>query len=231
MVRLHLVVEGQTEETFINSMLVDHLSQYEIYADARCVETSRSRRRRKIHRGGMTDYARAKRDLQRWMKEDANIDAVFGTMFDLYHLPHDFPELEEAKKCPDPYYIVEMLEKALAKDINHPRFVPYIQLHEFEALILSDPSKLELEFINRRKAIEGIIAMCSAFKSPELIDDGDETAPSKRIINILPDYEGRKASAGPITAQRIGLPTIRKKCPHFNEWLGRIEALGRQQEK
>src|SRR5437762_2674687 len=98
MIRLHKIVEGQNEEEFINSMMVEQLGNYNIATDARRIETSRRRARysrsytidAKIYRGGMIDYGRAKRDLLRWMKEDQNPDAYFTTMFDLYALPEDF---------------------------------------------------------------------------------------------------------------------------------------------
>jgi hypothetical protein len=69
--------------------------------------------------------------------------------------------------------------------------------------------------------------MVNEFESPEYIDDGEDTAPSKRIIKEIPEYEGMKASAGPLVAEKIGLTNIRKKCNHFNQWLLKIEALGK----
>jgi len=92
--------------------------------------TSR-RRRGKIHRGGLVSYARAKKDVVLWMKEDRNPDAFFTTMFDLYALPSDFPAYGGARNMIDPYARVAFLEKAVSADIGDPRFLPYIQLHEF----------------------------------------------------------------------------------------------------
>lgn len=234
MIRLHFVVEGQTEETFVNSLLVEHLGSYNIVADARRVETSRRRARfyrervvdAKIYRGGMINYTKAKGDLLRWMKEDHNADAYFTTMFDLYALPNDFPSFTEARKQVDPYKRVEQLEVAFAVDMSHQRFIPYIQLHEFEALILSDPVQFDARFNEHSDKIKNLIKICSQVQSPEMIDDGIETAPSKRIINEIPDYAGAKSSAGPLIAMRIGLQTIRAKCPHFASWLTRLESLG-----
>lgn len=224
MIRLHMVVEGQTEEEFVNSVLVDHLGHFNISTDVRCVETSR--RRRRIYRGGLNDYQRAKKDIVLWIKEDQNADAYLTTMFDLYGLPEDFPEFAEAKKCVDPYKRVAELEKAFAGDLGHRRFVPYLQLHEFEALILSDPSQFSSRFIEHSNGIQKLIAMCSHYQTPELINDDENTAPSKRIIKEIPAYQGTKASAGPLIAQKIGLPTIRQKCKHFDDWLTTLETLG-----
>jgi len=114
----------------------------------------------------------------------------------------------------------------LSRDVGNRRFIPYIQLHEFEALLLAEPQKLDGEFFNRDEAIRKLVQMASEFDSPELIDDDKETAPSKRIIREITEYDGMKASAGPNVAAKIGLDTLRSKCPHFNEWLNKIERLG-----
>ncbi len=226
MIRLHMVVEGQTEEAFINTMLAEHLARYNVFADVRCVQTSR--RRGRLFRGGLLDYARAKKDLELWIKEDRNPDAYFTTMFDLYALPQDFPSYDEAKKCTSAYQRVALLEQAFSRDIGSYRFVPYIQLHEFEALILVDPAKFDCEFINHAPAIRQLESLCAAYETPELINDGSETAPSKRIMQEIPEYKGRKTSAGPRIAAQIGLAGIQQKCPHFRSWLQQLEALGEQ---
>ncbi|MGE0684731.1 MAG: DUF4276 family protein [Candidatus Binatia bacterium] len=225
MIRLHMVVEGQTEETFVNMVLVEHLGQFNIVTDARCVETSR--RRGQIYRGGVLDYRRVKKDLSLWMKEDQNEDAYFTTMLDVYALPEDSPGFADAQKQSDPYSRVATLEKAFADDIEHRRFIPHLQLHEFEALLFCDLSKFDARFNEHADKIQSLAAECSQFTSPELIDDGKNSAPSKRIIREIPEYEGAKASAGPLIAQKIGLLTMRQKCRHFNDWLDKLETLKR----
>ena len=159
------------------------------------------------------------------MKGDRNPDARFTTMFDLYGLPRDFPGYDEARALTDSYERVSVLEGALGEDISDHRFIPYIQLHEFEALLFSCPRKLETQFYERGDEIQQLIEMASAFDSPELIDDGCDTAPSKRIISKIPEYERRKVSAGPIVAEKIGLSTLRSECRHFGEWIDRLESI------
>lgn len=117
------------------------------------------------------------------------------------------------------------LERAFAENIADHRFLPYLQFHEFEAFIFVDPSKLGLEFIGREKPIANLTKLRNQFQSPEDIDDGAETAPSKRIIAELPDYAGRKVQAGPMIAQAIGLETLREHCRHFQSWLLQLEQL------
>jgi hypothetical protein len=234
MIRLHVIAEGQTEEEFVNSVLSFHLGTFDISTDVRCVETGRRRANprvgqpARIYRGGLIDFPRARKDIILWMKEDQNDDAYFTTMFDLYALPEDFPGFSDARKQADPYRRVSELESAFGTDISHRRFIPYIQLHEFEALILSDPTKFIPRFVEHADKIDDLVAICSGVASPELINDGAESAPSKRIIKYIPDYAGSKASAGPLIAKRIGLESIREKCPHFSNWVERLEKLSAQ---
>ena len=225
-VRLHFIVEGQTEEAFVNDILAPHLADYSIWADSSCVTTSTKGGVKNL--GGVTTYSHVRDDVNQWRKEDQNSDARFTTMIDLYALPSDFPGYQDAMKIQDLYLRVEALEDALAEDIEDLRFIPYIQLHEFEALILADPQKLENQFLNHNNEIQKLIEMTQQFRSPELIDDGEQTAPSKRIINEIPEYHKRKATAGTIVAQNIGLDTMRSKCQHFNQWLNKLEQLAQE---
>ena len=227
-IRLNFIVEGQTEETFVNTVLRSHLADFDVWTNARCVETSRQGNLK--HSGGITDYARAKKDIQRWMRSDQNPDARFTTMFDLYALPADFPSYTDASRHPNPYDCVKALEDALSTDIADWRFIPYLQLHEFEALLLSQPQQIGTQFPGRHDAIGRLASAVSLFDSPELVNGGEKTAPSKRIIAKVPEYEGRKASAGPIIAGQIGLPALRSRCAHFAEWLSRLEVMDTELE-
>ncbi len=223
MIRLNMIVEGQTEQAFIKNVLSQYLASYHVFISVRCVETGRSKTR--IYRGGMTGYQKARTDIDRWMKEDKKEDARFSTMFDLYGLPTDFPGFGDAKKLSDPYQQIEKIEASFKKDIEDRRFIPYIQLHEYESLILADPDKFKTLFIGADKQIATLKELISHFSSPEMINDGEETAPSKRIIKEIPRYEDMKSTAGPIIAEKIGLEVIRQKCSHFNEWVKKLECL------
>jgi hypothetical protein len=54
-----------------------------------------------------------------------------------------------------------------------------------------------------------------------IINDGRQTAPSKRLVQFLPHY--RKRLHGPLVFERIGLDKIRSHCPHFDRWLHLLE--------
>lgn len=220
--RLNFVVEGQTEETFVRDVLAEHLALHGVYAVARCVETSRTRL--KIFKGGISSYARAKGDIERWLKGDHT--AYLTTMFDLYGLPEDFPNTGKKPPLNDPHKKAAMIEKAVRADINNPMFIPYIQVHEFEALLFSAPSITDAALaaappaVSRLKEMQKILG---AFQSPEHIDEGTTSAPSKRIVQLYSAY--RKQVFGPLIAKRIGLNTLRAQCPHFHEWISKLEAL------
>lgn len=131
----------------------------------------------------------------------------------------------DAARIANPYDKVKVIEDALGADINDWRFIPYIQLHEFEALILSDPVRFSAQFQDNERGIRQLVDLASQFESPEHIDKGPNSTPSKRIIHEIPEYKDRKAVAGPIVAANIGLHTLRQKCVHFGEWIGRLEQL------
>ena len=148
-------------------------------------------------------------------------------MIDLYALPPDFPEIRQHLRNPhDPYPYVAALERAFGKDIDDCRFVPYIQLHEFETLLFTDPEAFESQFESCSYVVDGMKAIIRQFPSIEHIDDGTASAPSKRIIQLLPEFEFRKPLAGPAIAEEIGLPKLRVACPHFDQWINTLQHLG-----
>lgn len=222
MFTLYVVVEGQTEQTFVDTVLGPHLLARGIIATAPLVQRRRSG---VIYRGGVTNFPPVANTLQNLMKQHTRAGCFFSSMLDLYKYPTDAPGWAEAKSLTPPRRRAESLQTALGEHISDHRFVPYIQLHEYEALLFTDPKCLELHFPNRPDAIQRLVAVASQFPSPEDINESEQTAPSKRIIAEIPDYEDLKTTAGPQTAELIGLPAIRARCPHFNAWVERLESL------
>jgi hypothetical protein len=227
MVRLNIIVEGETEEEFVNQILAHHLGYYDIYTSVHRITTNRSNKRKQ--RGGLTNYLHIKNDIESWSKQDSKYkDVRFTTMLDLYALPNEFPKFEQAKKLLDPYDKVEFLEAEFANDINDYRFIPYIQLHEFEALIFTDLEEIYKsfpEYNQYQKAINLLLLECSNFSSPELINQGATTAPSKRLAQVIPNYNKLKIPLASLILEKIGLAKIREKCPHFNQWITQLENL------
>jgi Domain of unknown function (DUF4276) len=217
-IRLHLVVEGQTEETFVRDVLAPELGQHSIAADVHRITTGR--RRDRSFRGGFVKYDHLQNDLALWMKQDRHGDAWFSTMVDLYHMPSDFPGWERSRMIPDPLERVQFLEREFLSAVEHRRFVPYIQLHEFEALLFAAPEKFLVSFPDSQRAVAELEAIRQRVPTPEHIDDGEDTAPSKRVCALIPDYA--KPANGPVIAAAIGLPRLRSECPHFGEWFEKL---------
>ncbi len=222
MIRLHFVVEGQTEETFVNQILAPELADQSIVADAHKITTGR--KRGTVYRGGFLAYDHLRNDLVLWMKQEGrNAEARFTTMVDLYGLPTDFPGRGTFGQIADPLRKAESLESALADDIGDDRFIPYIQLHEFEALLFSEPDAFSSAFPAAEDEIAKLRMIRTSFDSPEHIDEGADTAPSKRICKLLPSYA--KTSYGLAIAATIGLARMRSECRHFDHWVEKLLRL------
>ena len=215
--RLHFVVEGQTEETFVRDLLRAELALQGIFCDVHRVTTGG--RGAKVYRGGLLLFQHLRKDLELWMKQDSGRDSWFTTMVDLYRLPSDSPGVAASRRIVDPIDKVEFLEERFSSNVHHQRFIPFVQLHEFEALLFSDPQCFSIAFPSVGTEVAELEAIRRQFKSPEHIDEGDP--PSKRICKLLPQYV--KPVSGPLIAKHIGLAKLRAECQHFNKWLKRLE--------
>lgn len=225
MPRLYIFAEGQTEQTYGDTVLKDHLATFGVYVQGPIL-IAHAKKKGRVHRGGGREYLPMRNDILRFLAQEKANNTYFTTMIDLYAIHSDFPGLAEAENVRHlPRQRVEQLEQAFANDINDRRFIPHIQLHEFEAVLFVDPTAFETFYADCARQILALQALAQAHESPEEIDDGIQTAPSKRIIDQFPDYEGAKRTAGPQIAASIGLDAIREKCPHFGAWLMRLEKL------
>ena len=226
MARLYLFAEGQTEQTFADIVLCPHLANFGVYL-TNIILIAHARKKGKVHRGGGRAYQPMRDDIERMMRSDNSADVYFTTMIDLYAIAGDFPGRAESEKLRStPNKRVEALEQAFADDLEDRRFLPYLQLYEYEAILFAEPAKFRVLYTQHEDAIAKMEAIAAQHDTPERINDGRETAPSKRIIAALPEYDGAKPVAGPLIAAEIGLDTIRVKCPHFHGWLSRLEQLG-----
>jgi hypothetical protein len=227
MPRLLVHVEGQTEEAFVNEVLRDHLVGlgYESVS-ARIVGNARLRQRR----GGIRPWPSVRKDIINHLKEDAACLAT--TMVDFYGLPREgdgaWPGREEAAGA-QLQIKAQLVETGLAADlakevgqqIDSSRFIPFVVMYEFEGLLFSDCTAFA-EGIGRIDLESHFRQIRDAFATPEEINDSPETCPSKRVRNLVPGYE--KPLLGTLAALEIGLARIRAACPHFSEWLRRLES-------
>ena len=218
MKRVLVLVEGQTEETFVRDILEPHLEFLEIFLTPTLVSTKRVKTGGTF-KGGVVSYGKVRNDLQRLLGDsDA---AAITTMFDYYGLPADFPGMSTRPSGPC-FDRVRHVESAIAHDIGDPRFLPYLQLHEFEALLFSDPREVAARF-PETDCLRALNRARQEFDSPEEINERFDLAPSRRIAGVVSAY--RKPLHGPQIAEAIGLDRIRAECRHFGEWVARLESL------
>ncbi len=223
---LNVLCEGQTEERFAKELLKPYLQERGITVKHRLLITSR----KKNQAGGMLSYTQVKNDLTIWIKEVCHRSHerhYFTTMFDFYALPNSFPGWKDAQAIRNKQEAVKTIEEAFAKDLGYPDFIPYIQLHEFEALLFCDLDKLLIDYPDCPKEIEQLKNDLRKYdNNPEAIDNNPATAPSKRIGKALEKkYKYNKTKSGITVTQAIGINELRKKCAHFNEWLELLEKI------
>lgn len=225
---LHILCEGQTEERFVKEVLSPYLQQFNIYPKPILLLTSK----KKNARGGMLSYAQAKRDLtilQKQFRDNNSEHHMFTTMFDYYALPDDFPGVEESIEIQDVRRRISFLEDKFAEELGSGAFIPYIQLHEFEALLFVDIIKLQTEYPLSSEKIRVLKKETDIYGDPEMINNSPDTAPSKRIIDALAqDYHYNKVQSGTAVTSAIGIEALLENCQHFKEWIEHIKILATQ---
>ena len=222
MSRVIAVVEGQTERSFVEESLAPWLAARKVFLSARLVGAPG-------HKGGGRSFDRPKVDILKLLKQESA--TVVTTMFDFYGMiPKRWPGREKATNAPHDEKS-RMVEEAIAKEIaatlkrgfDRCRFVPYVQMHEFEALLFAQP-ELIAEVVQDESITKKLKRIREEFGNPEEINDDPRTHPAARITKLSSVY--KKTLHGIIAAKRIGIETIREECPHFNEWLTALEKLG-----
>lgn len=230
MKELYVFCEGPTEQGFCKQVLAPHLfPHHDGYVHT--VKIAHSKHHGEVSRGGIGKYASLKRDIQNTLKSRDTSNIFFTSLIDLYALPSTFPgKGANVRIAANPVPYVLALEKAFGEDINHYHFIPHLQLHEYEAMLYAEPDAFGISFEDCYDEIQQLKAIAASVPTIEHINDNKDTAPSKRIISLIPEYDGRKSSAGPDIAEVIGVAAIRSKCPHFNGWLTQLENLQWEEE-
>ncbi len=222
---IHILCEGQTEQGFVEEVLRPYLQDNGVTGIKSILITTN---KKKNARGGMLTYKHAETDINllRQTKQDNDYEShLFTTMFDLYSLPNDFPGFAKASTIHDPYVRVKALEKSFSDAVGEKRFLQYLQLHEFEALLFCGINHLSKLYPGCEKGCEKLIKELQKVGNPELIDNGPTTAPSKRIIKAIEGnkkYKYNKPTTGKSVTKQIGIEELRTKCPHFNEWINKL---------
>ena len=207
MKRLYIVVEGQTEQEFVNTLLRPWLNGYGLLSVYPIlIKTS------KHGRGGHVNAGHLMNTVKGLLRETKDRDLVVTTFVDFFRIPNNMPGYESAMQLSNSLAQVEALEKALANAINDWRFVPYIQRHEFEALVFSSNAGFEKYCSEDQSSRTATIV--DSYQNPEDINSSPESAPSKRLIALIPNYD--KVVLGNVLALEIGIETILSRCPRFS---------------
>jgi hypothetical protein len=214
------VVEGPTEQTFFRDVLSPWLAYQNVIATAIVVGKK-----------GGNKYADARADIVRFLKQRS--DTYVTCMFDFYGMGNKWPGREEAANKnheSKPLFveaaILEDISSAI-DDFRPERLIPYVQMHEYEALLFSYPKSLSIALGNQQ-AESRFQEIRDSFDSPEHINDSPATAPSKRVIKVFKGFKKRycKPIHGSIAAKQTTIETMINECAHFKSWVSRLVDLG-----
>jgi len=212
MPRLIFIVEGDCEQRFINEHLVSYLSLKfpGVPMHAQKITTNR----KKNVRGGNVNYELLKNEVRRTFSQGG---VLITTFLDYFRLPTDYPGFTVDVKQ------IGKIETAIREDcaaiIPQTSFLPYRQKHEFETLLFANSAG----FTNVVDSTEmkGILNVLKQFSTPEDINGSPETAPSKRLLSI---FNYKKVAHSALVMKDVDIDTLRRQCPRFDAWVGRLEA-------
>lgn len=205
-----IICEGPTEEVFCSNLLSQYL-QNSCRIEVRLL-------------GGNCNWQRIKDMAEKALKQQKN--ALVTTFFDYYGVKtKKFPNWKETVGInkANVRERIEILENGMLEEIDSNlryRFIPYVQLHEFEALLFNNIEVFDEMFEFEQYDRAELLNIFNEFPDPEMIDQGTETSPSHRLIKIIPAY--RKVIQGNAIAEKIGIEQIRQKNKHFNDWIEQL---------
>ena len=225
---LFIYVEGQEEELFVNRVLRDHLRRFGVIVQKPILAATSFRigddDEADVTVGGVTNYESIREDIvYQFAAGDIGAADVLTTLIDLYALPASFPGHREAiAQGLTGGNKAAQIEQAWEAGIGQANFFPYIQVHEFEALILTRPSVLADYYPEQAAGIEQLRADCAPFPTPEDINETKATSPSHRILARVPTYQ---KIDGFRHLQDIGMAELKAHCPRFRTWIERCETF------
>lgn len=217
--RVLVSCEGPTEENFVRQCLIEPCEARGVYLQTSILLTKHIAGG-PDHRGGATSWDQIRRELVSLCGDtDA---AAITTLYDLYGLPDDVPGWAPATPSLDASARARAIESAIAADIGDNRLRPHLQVHEFEALVLTDAAGIAARsgLANLASTIAETVARCGG---PENVNDSPHTAPSKRLADWWPGYG--KTIDGPALVRDVGLAHVRQHCPHFDQWFAWLSGL------
>lgn len=223
--RIFVVCEGQTEASFVKRILVPYFDSRNKTLIPITIMTKQDKQRGKMYKGGMCNFEKARSTITKVLAGVKDRNTFVTTMFDFYRLPIDTPGMDKIKSINDPYKKIALLETEIQtfEKISSSIYFPYIQLHEFESLIFADIDKITEIYFEPSYDISQLKQALAKIHNPELINNGESTAPSKRILECIPEYD--KIDGGITILEKIGIEKLQKECMHFSCWIDKLEQL------
>jgi hypothetical protein len=217
MKRIIIINEGPTEQEFCKDVLLDYFISKDILIEMPTIKSTH---------GGIVAWGTLKKQIEAHLKHDST--AYITTLFDYYGIKdsYNYPRWQEAKSIVDKSARLDFLEEAMRSDLSpeiRERFIPYMQLHEFEGLLFCDIDIFRNNFEPEEANLAELEKIINSFNNPEEINNGATTAPSKRLETLIPGY--LKVVYGACLASDLGLKKIREKCPRFSEWIDKMESI------
>ena len=207
---VNILCEGQSEEIFAKRLLAPYFSKYNIYITP-------------IILGGVARYGGIRRELKRIGKDSSS---YLSTMLDFYKLPQDTPGMNRIDQL-GPENAGDSVESEIYMDLrdelNCRDFIPNLLIHEYEALLFSNVECFSCCEGITESMLRRFSKIRYDYATPEQINSGEQTAPSKRILQIYPSYQ--KISDGILIASNIGIEKMLEECPHFAKWIQKIQEL------
>lgn len=177
--------------------------------------------------GGIVKWSELKKQITLHLKNDST--AFVTTLIDYYgvYSKYNFPKWDIAEREPNKVHRMELLEQGMFEGIDdflRFRFIPYMQLHEFEGLLFNE-IEIFYEQIPKNEliGIEELTQTFNQYSNPEMINNNQETSPSHRLERIILGYN--KIVYGNILAEAIGLEKIKAKSPRFSDWIKKLEEI------
>lgn len=217
---VYIICEGRTEVRFVKNVLAPVLGSQDLFVFPIRIG-SRNRK------GGNVTFDRLRTNIRDQL--NSNRASYCSTLIDYYGLPSSFPGKQLASSKVELSEKAQTVQKELIDELGRSidsapsqRFIPYVQMHEFEALLFSDPAVFAYS-IGRPALRKDFAEIRQRFETPEHIDNSPVTAPSKRILALYPEYE--KPLMGERAVRAITLERIRQECALFDAWLAKLEKL------
>ncbi len=215
-----VLVEGPTEQRFVKHLLAPYLAERGVYLTPVILD-------KPGEKGGDVKFARARNDMEKHLKQRR--DTWLTLLVDYYGIRGDWPGYEESRRETSHTGKAAAMNRATAEKMQelfpeqnpNERFIPYVSMHEIEALYFSDPECLAQKLGVRKSEIDAILAECG---EPENINDSSITAPSKRLVRLSERF--KKTTTGIAIAREVGIDKMRDACPLFDSWVRRLEKLG-----